>query len=244
MLPSRASRHRLTVRQQPIAARACGFGERDRRVIDPPPIVQLTLDGFNPTSAEDVKELQWPLNVVHCALFSASGPSSNPSTSDDVTAISDPHDGKVSRRLMGTLVANAFVGVDPEAPNDDDPNARIGSFFVFPDLSCRQGGLYRLRFVLISLNVESLATGSETPRSAMVFSDVFEVFSAKDFPGMRSSTLLTRELKRQGANVAVKKGNDPKLGKKGKRTTSSRNDGSSSDGSGLEAVQSKKSQKT
>jgi hypothetical protein len=31
----------LTVRQQPAAARSCGFGERDRRVIDPPPIVQL-----------------------------------------------------------------------------------------------------------------------------------------------------------------------------------------------------------
>ena len=37
-------------------------------------------------------------------------------------------------------------------------------------------------------------------------SDIFEVFSAKDFPGMRASTALTKELKRQGATVSVKKG--------------------------------------
>lgn len=27
--------------QQPLHARMCGFGEKDRRPIDPPPIVQL-----------------------------------------------------------------------------------------------------------------------------------------------------------------------------------------------------------
>lgn len=40
----------LTVRQQPAAARSCGFGERDRRVIDPPPIVQLR---FLPEEGEE-----------------------------------------------------------------------------------------------------------------------------------------------------------------------------------------------
>lgn len=39
-----------------------------------------------------------------------------------------------------------------------------------------------------------------------VDSDVFEVYSAKDFPGMRPSTRLTKELKRMGAAVSVKKG--------------------------------------
>lgn len=35
--------------QQPFAARSCGFAERGRRVIDPPPIIQLTIKGTNLT---------------------------------------------------------------------------------------------------------------------------------------------------------------------------------------------------
>lgn len=38
-------KYRLNIRQQPVAARSCGFGERDRRVIDPPPIVELLIEG-------------------------------------------------------------------------------------------------------------------------------------------------------------------------------------------------------
>ncbi|KAF9360581.1 hypothetical protein BGX26_008724 [Mortierella sp. AD094] len=35
---------RIKIVQQPLHARMCGFGEKDRRPIDPPPIVQLFLD--------------------------------------------------------------------------------------------------------------------------------------------------------------------------------------------------------
>lgn len=35
------STYELVVCQQPLHARMCGFGEKDRRPIDPPPIVQL-----------------------------------------------------------------------------------------------------------------------------------------------------------------------------------------------------------
>lgn len=53
-----------------------------------------------------------------------------------------------------------------------------------------------------------MAEGDQTSICGTVESDVFEVFSAKDFPGMRASTALTRDLKRQGAPVSVKKGKD------------------------------------
>ena len=33
----------LFVRQQPVRARMIGFGEKDRRPIDPPPILQLVI---------------------------------------------------------------------------------------------------------------------------------------------------------------------------------------------------------
>ncbi|KAF9556265.1 hypothetical protein EC968_008368 [Mortierella alpina] len=49
--PRRVSKHledqclaKIKIVQQPLHARMCGFGEKDRRPIDPPPIVQLILD--------------------------------------------------------------------------------------------------------------------------------------------------------------------------------------------------------
>ncbi|KAF9287916.1 hypothetical protein BGZ68_001121 [Mortierella alpina] len=50
-VPRRLSTHpedqclaKIKIVQQPLHARMCGFGEKDRRPIDPPPIVQLLLD--------------------------------------------------------------------------------------------------------------------------------------------------------------------------------------------------------
>jgi hypothetical protein len=206
------SRYQLTVRQQPLAARACGFGERDRRVIDPPPIVQLTLADFDPKSPSDESELRYPFNVVHCTLLSSDNPRA------DVTAINDPSTHRTTRRLMGTLVASPFVGADPDpkagsSTIESDPkssNQPPSCFFIFPDLSCRTPGPYRLHFTLMRLGSEITLLGGRTEVVSSVTSDIFQVFSAKDFPGMRASTGLTRGLKRLGAGVSVKKGNGGK----------------------------------
>ncbi|KAI9665445.1 MAG: hypothetical protein M1829_005724 [Trizodia sp. TS-e1964] len=181
----------IQVRQQPLAARACGFGERDRRVIDPPPIVQLIIKNAN-SGASNSAELRYPFNVVHCTLWSADGLT-------DETALSGA-DRRTTRRLMGTLVSSPFVGVD-EHENE-------GCFFCFPDLSCRTHGKYRLRFVLVRLEPNDLQPGSFSPILTVAMSDVFTVFTAKDFPGMRASTPLTKALKRQGCAISVKKGNE------------------------------------
>lgn len=227
------NRYRLSIRQQPIAARACGQGERDRRTIDPPPILQLSLTDFDSENPDDMAKLRWPMNIVHCALHSTGQqPSDTDVAGQDVSTIKDPNNSdKHSRRLMGTLVANPFIGMDPEAQPTSKENSGTGCFFIFHDLSCRQNGLYRLHFTLVSLNVESLALGARAPTIATVESDVFEVYSAKDFPGMRASSLLTRSLKAQGANVQVKKGSEGKVGQKVKRKTATESDNSGSDGS-------------
>ncbi|KAL9613317.1 MAG: hypothetical protein Q9167_002139 [Letrouitia subvulpina] len=221
----RTSRYNLTIRQQPIAARACGLGERDRRVVDPPPIIQLSLTNYNPSSKQEVDALRTLFNVLHCSLIDPSG--------RDVTTIQDPHDAKkMSRRLMGTLVASPFIGTDPSALPSGVENARLGCFFIFPDLSCRQSGHYRLRFTLMQVNLGILPTGSSSNLTVgLVESEIFEVFSAKDFPGMRPSTALTKELKRQGAAVSVKKGNEPKPVKKGQKRDSSISEENASEGS-------------
>ena len=69
-------------------------------------------------------------------------------------------------------------------------------------------GRYRLHFYLMKLDSALLQLAGTTSVILQVQSDVFEVFSAKDFPGMRASTPLTRHLKNHGANVSVKKGNE------------------------------------
>ncbi len=174
-------------------------------MIDPPPIVQLSLRGFDPSSTFDLAELRWPFNVVHCALLSVQ--TSGHASASDVTAVPDPNQSnRVSRRLMGTLVASPFVGLDPEVPGSSNQNARLGCFFVFPDLSCRQNGRYKLRFTLMKVSMPNMTEGGQGSIAGSIDSEEFEVFSAKDFPGMRASTALTKELKRQGATVSVKKG--------------------------------------
>lgn len=124
--------------------------------------------------------------------------------------VQDPNQpNRQSRRLMGTLVSSPFVGTDPEAPESSNGNARLGCFFIFPDLSCRQNGLYRLRFTLMKVNMPNMTNPSQGGQGTIagtVDSEIFEVSSAKEFPGMRASTALTKELKRQGATVSVKKG--------------------------------------
>lgn len=185
------------VRQQPVAARACGFGERDRRVIDPPPIIQLLVTDPK-TGQSDPDELRYSLNVVHCTLWNADG-------TNEETALIQP-DRRTTRRLMGQLVASPSVAKDEHDVE--------GCFFCFPDLSCRTHGRYRLRFVLMRIDPMNLHVGGLMPILTEVLSEVFTVYTAKDFPGMRPSSALTRALKLQGCNIQVKKGNEKALARR------------------------------
>ena len=175
------------MRQQPIAARACGFGERDRRVIDPPPVVQLLITDIK-TGVAEVEGLRYSLHVVHCTLWNEDG-------TNEETALIQPGQ-RTSRRLMGQLVASPTVAKDEHDVE--------GCFFCFPDLSCRTLGRYRLRFVLFRIDPMDLYVGGFSQVIAEVLSDVFTVYGAKDFPGMRPSSGLTRALKLQGRNIQSK----------------------------------------
>ena len=198
--------------------------------MDPPPILQLKLENYNPGSQSDREILRSPFNLVNCLLFYAPSWEAPISECRDVSSINDPADpsGDTKRLLMGSLATSPFIGQDVYAtalPKE----ARIGTYYIFSDLSCRRSGLYRLQFLLTPVSISSVSPHSTTPVSRPVTSDVFEVFSAKDFPGMSASSELTKELKRQGASVPVKKGNEGKSSRKGKKRGSD-SDGSSSDG--------------
>ncbi|KAK4650316.1 hypothetical protein QC762_706330 [Podospora pseudocomata] len=189
-IPS-TSEYRISVRQQPYAARSCGFGERDRRVIDPPPIVQLTIHDPSLSPEELSRRLRHQFSVVHCSIYDDRG-------ERDMSAM--PEDFRQQRRLMGTLVASPFVG--------QDENGEEGCFFCFPDLSCRTPGSFRLKFALVVLDPMSMRMGDRSKIVATAMSEVFCVYNAKDFPGMKASTGLTKRLKEQGCLISIKKGNE------------------------------------
>ena len=176
-------------------------------------------------------------NIVQCLLHSVPARDAPASAGRDVTALTEPHDARrLTRRLMGTLALSPFVGIDKDVPAaaGQPPDARVGTYYIFHDLSCRQPGLYRLHFSLtaVDMNLTAPAAAATPPAArrsrilAQAVSDVFEVFNAKDFPGMASSSPLLRDLKSQGAAVSVKKGSD---GRNRRRRASEREgDGSGS----------------
>ncbi|KAI9350531.1 velvet factor-domain-containing protein [Zopfochytrium polystomum] len=94
----------------------------------------------------------------------------------------------VLRCLLGSLSSMCQILHD----TDD----RDGYFFTFPDLSVRLQGLYRLRFVVVDVR--------HCKSVALAWSDVFEVFSAKMFPGMTQSTPLSRRFARQGVGIHIR----------------------------------------
>lgn len=228
---STQSRYHLHVRQQPLAARACGAGDRDRRPVDPPPIVQILLTDFDPESQDDRDILEDPRFTVGCLLFPVSETAPHlPNTDEDPSQEGEEGDG-VARGddtfptplLSGkAFMSPFFVDADPDPnsapthPSFDNPhrapspdpsrpdNLRNASklhqpatFFIFADLSIRSAGLYRLQFRLMNWgSVED--TGQSMPILAEAWSDPFRVYPAKDFPGMRDSSILAEGLKELG----------------------------------------------
>lgn len=186
----------LTIRQQPEAARACGNGERDRRCIDPPPIIELKITNRATGLPEpDSKAML----ALHCTLMNEKG------DEDAMDMPPDQLDGRCVSRLMGTLVASPY-----QAKDDRDVPS---TFFVFPDISCRHPGRYRLRFRLLRVDPSNVRPGTSSRCVADVLTGPISVFTPKEFPGMKESSSLLKTLRRQGLNVGVKKGSEARKSK-------------------------------
>ncbi|KAI9323443.1 velvet factor [Dichotomocladium elegans] len=177
--------YELVVCQQPLHARMCGFGEKDRRPIDPPPIVQLIVreDG----QPADIKTLQTPFFVLHVTLWSAD-------REEERNIISNPP--KYTRVLMGSLVSSPSLLKNPEGEQ--------GLYFAFPDLSIRTEGQYTLRFSLMKLSSTDFQPGAKSKILCQTFSNPFTVYSAKKFPGMTESTELSKTFAKQGLKIPIR----------------------------------------
>jgi hypothetical protein len=180
-----ADEHKVTlrIRQQPIHARICGFGEKDRRPIDPPPIIEL-LVARGPTF--DVQDL--PFYVLHCTLVSADG-------HEELTIMAA--EPKNVRILMGTLVSSVY--------HLHDVDGRPGHFFVFPDLSIRTEGQYRLKFSLMNVKISAQSMfGGNSHVIHECLTDPFTAYTAKKFPGMMESSKLMKCFAKQGLKLVIR----------------------------------------
>jgi hypothetical protein len=175
--------YELIIRQHPQRARMCGFGERDRRPIDPPPIIQLKITSGSNTWEEQPS----PFYVIHAGLWSPDMEAEQ----NILYTLNAP-----IRILTGSLVSSGHFL--------KDINDELTTFFVFPDLSVRIDGKYRLKFMLMDIS-EPVSRVKAT-----VFSDIFTVYQAKKFPGMIESTELSRCLSEQGLKIPIRKDHRPR----------------------------------
>ncbi|ORX90449.1 hypothetical protein K493DRAFT_317977 [Basidiobolus meristosporus CBS 931.73] len=194
--------YKLEVVQQPERARMCGFGERDRRPIDPPPIVKLI------TLKEDGSPNSIPIDstsfVVHVDLWSSDcqkdcnvllSTSGTHTRQGASSAFVTSDKGVYSRNLVGSLVSSAY--------NLSDHNGEKGIFFIFPDLSIRTEGKYCLRFLFTDLSQTD-----QFPHSMVrtwVYSAPFSVYPAKSFPGVTVITELSKSFAKQGIKLAMRR---------------------------------------
>ncbi|MCJ1479685.1 velvet protein [Lambiella insularis] len=229
--------YEMSVLQQPQRARACGSGAKcewhfppsfltamlcspwdwknaltrtasaDRRPVDPPPVVELKiLEGDAKTD----------ITFSHNAnffLYTTLEPARPIAQSRGSTA---PPPLPV---LTGMPVAG-MAYLDRPSP---------AGYFIFPDLSVRHEGKYRLSFNLFEELKEDKDADTETdfnsggnpnstllrsspmaPQSHVHFrlevkSEPFIVFSAKKFPGLAESTQLSRVVAEQGCRVRIRR---------------------------------------
>lgn len=213
--------YELKVIQQPERARACGSGAKckwdphrrnricltfptasaDRRPVDPPPVVELKI-----YEGEEKRDVTFSHNA-NFFLFTTLEP-----------ARKIAHGRVPQAQAMAPVLTGAPVGgmVYLDRPNP-------AGYFIFPDLSVRHEGQYRLSFSLYEDVKEAKDADQTPPRSATrtagspmaprahvhfrleVKSVPFFVFSAKKFPGLSESTPLSRQVAEQGCRVRIRR---------------------------------------
>jgi hypothetical protein len=188
----------LEIVQQPIHARAMGWGTKcmkiinlypivlivltegdSRRPVDPPPVIYFTIiDKLgNPVTHEIAN-----IFILHASLYEVS--SRDPS--------GPPKRVLVSRRLTGTTVVS-LSHIKSPAPGR--------FYFLLHDISIRQEGRYQLEF-----NVwEVMSRTGCLVHRGREHSDIIVVYSPKAFPGLETSSELIREMASQGCKVRVRK---------------------------------------
>ncbi|KAL8703109.1 MAG: hypothetical protein Q9201_003700 [Fulgogasparrea decipioides] len=123
-----------------------------------------------------------------------------PPTATDPRATTPTPSGMFTRNLIGSLGVSAFKLTDPDN--------NLGIWFILQDLSVRTEGVFRLKMNFVNVgspnDAASLNSGS-APVLASCFSQKFQVYSAKKFPGVIESTGLSKCFATQGIKIPIRK---------------------------------------
>ena len=130
--------YELEMRQQPKHSRMCGVGSKaDRRPIDPPPIVQLKVysNANNLSSRSDLSfnHFQSPYFFVYCSLATEH-------TDQELHLLSETK----TRYTTGNVTSSVYC------LRDLDLSEVLVA--VFPDVSVRVEGRFRLKFSLFEIS--------------------------------------------------------------------------------------------
>ncbi|KAJ7257494.1 velvet factor-domain-containing protein [Mycena haematopus] len=136
---------------------------------------------------------------------------------DDDTELHWLKDGR-TRCTTGSVVSSLYALKDPTATPASSSSSASGSgeqrakdgpttasptsdagFFVFPDLSVRTEGSYRLKLSLFEV------VGNDVRHCKSIYSAPFYVYTAKKFPGVEESSPLTCSLADQGIKIRIRK---------------------------------------
>ncbi|KAI8822638.1 velvet factor [Fimicolochytrium jonesii] len=203
----RAASYELRMLQHPARVRCCGYGNKDRRTIDPCPVLELVCLDATGAAIESVNEA--PFLVCHASIWSEDG-------QEDSSLIENMHSHK--QRSLDSSATQNLVGslTNLSRPLRDVDNQKK-LLFVFADLSVRLPGMFTLRFQLLDVSfgrhdegVGSYMVGHSymggAPQLAMIQTKPFESYRPKLFPGMLQTTALSKKLAQQGVSeIRVRK---------------------------------------
>ncbi|KAE8378099.1 velvet factor-domain-containing protein [Aspergillus bertholletiae] len=174
-MPSPTSNFELIIRQQPTQACVASGKEKERRPVDPPPIVEFRLREEGTYLAQHY--LQSPHYFMCCSLCHPS---------DDIQAPILP-----SIALTGYTVSSLH--------RLKDVSDRDGGFFIFGDLSVKAEGDFQLKFTLFEMGKHTVT------HLTSIISDQFTAFRPKSFPGMIEPTFLSKLFAEQGVRLRLRK---------------------------------------
>ncbi|KFY79873.1 hypothetical protein V499_01197 [Pseudogymnoascus sp. VKM F-103] len=200
--------YELKVIQQPERARACGSGAKssaDRRPVDPPPVVELKIYEIDAQNLKNDITFSYNANFFVFATLETARPIIH---------------GRVQQTAQQIPV---LTGMPVSGMAYLDRPTEAG-YFIFPDLSVRHEGKYRLSFNLYEETKEDKDKDGESATDARpvikqnpdeptdsfdwrleIKSEAFTVFSAKKFPGLAESTSLSRTVAEQGCRVRIRR---------------------------------------
>ncbi|KAJ1032465.1 hypothetical protein NDA16_000489 [Ustilago loliicola] len=240
--------YQLTVREQPKQSRMCGVGEKaDRRPIDPAPIVQLrVITHDRPIRQSNTVESASVAPPVERRPGHGPKVPRTPGVRSGLpvsTALGDGWEDKAwylenPYFFMYAMLCHAETNEELHLLNDGKTRYTSGScvsclyhlkdidgshqgFFVFPDLSIRVEGRYRLKLCLFE------TIGHSVHHCKSIYSDPFHVYTAKRFPGMEESTKLSKSFAEQGLKVRVRK--HPRSRRRSSKRTKDESDASDAD---------------